>query len=447
MGRMDHGALSPLDERLAPLAPRTLEEARLPEPMLIELLLRHLARAGELRAGEIAGRLAVALSVIEPTLDFLRAEKLVEVPRRGSFDADVAYALTDLGRQRAMEALDKCRYVGPAPVALADYAAQVERQSVKGIRVDREQIRAALGDAVVPDALVSRLGAALNSGRSIYLYGPSGSGKTYLAERMVRTATGAIYVPHAIHVDGEIVQIFDPLVHHVLEEDAPSDRLDRLAGGDRRWVRARRPVVVTGGELTLDMLDLELEPHSRFYIAPPQMKANNGMMILDDLGRQRVPVRQLMNRWIVPLDRNADYMALHTGTKFRVPFDVSVVFSSNLSPADIGDPAFLRRLGYKIYIGALDESGYREVFRQACARAGLPFEEAAADFLIRGLHGENRLPLYPTIPFDVISKLRDQALFLGEEPRMDPDSLRWAWDLYFAPDESSGGARSLDDLR
>ena len=447
MGRMDQDSLSSPGGGLAPVAPRTLEEAKLPEPMLIELLLRHLFRAGELKAGDLAWRLGLVLPVIEPTLDFLRVEKLVEVPRRGSFDADVSFALTDLGRLRANEALEKCRYVGPAPVALSDYVVQVERQSVKGIRVDRNQIRTALGDAVVPEALVSRLGAALNSGRSIYMYGPSGSGKTYLAERMVRTAEGAIHVPHAIHVDGEIVQVFDPLVHLRVEESAAGLQLDRQATGDRRWVKSRRPVVVTGGELTIDMLDLELEPHSRFYIAPPQFKANNGMMILDDLGRQRVPVRELMNRWIVPLDRNVDYMALHTGTKFRVPFDVTVVFSSNLSPTEIGDPAFLRRLGYKIYIGALDETGYREVFRQACVRSGLPHDQAAADFLIRGLHAENRLPLFATIPYDVISKLRDQARFMGEEPRLDPDSLRWAWNLYFAPDEGRDDAHTLDDLR
>ncbi|TXL66066.1 ATP-binding protein [Zeimonas arvi] len=444
MGRMDHGLVDTSTGH-APVPPRTLDEAHLPEPMLIELLLRHLARAGELKAGELAWRLGVALSVIEPTLNFLRIEKVVEVPRRGSFDADVSYALTDLGRQRAGEAFDKCRYVGPAPVSLADYLAQVERQSVKGLRVDREQIGAALGDAVVAESLVSRLGAALNSGRSILMYGASGTGKTYLAERMVRTARGAVFVPHAVHVDGEIVQVFDPIVHHLLEEPAAASKLDRLSVGDRRWVRTRRPVVVTGGELTVDMLDLQFESHSRFYIAPPQMKANNGMMILDDLGRQRIPVRELLNRWIVPLDRHVDYMALHTGTKFQVPFDVTVVFSSNLSPSDIGDPAFLRRLGYKIHIGALDEVGYREVFRQACARADLPYDEYAADFLIRVLHAENSLPLYATIPYDVISKLRDRATFLGEQPRLDPDSLRWAWDLYFAPDEDLGGARSLDD--
>lgn len=426
-------------------APRTLEEARLPEPMLIELILRHLARAGELRAGEIAYRLGVALSVIEPTLGFLRAEKLVEVPRRGSFDADVSYQLTDAGRVRAGEAFDKCRYVGPAPVSLSDYVAQVDSQSVKGMRIDRARIRASLGDAVCPEPLLDRLGAALNSGRSIYLYGPSGTGKTYLAERLVKVANGPIRVPHAVHVDGEIIQVFDPLVHVPIEEEAGAGLLERQPNGDRRWVLTKRPVVVTGGELSIEMLDLEFDAHSRFYIAPPQLKANNGMMILDDLGRQRVPVRELMNRWIVPLDRQVDYLALHTGTKFRVPFDVNIVFSSNLAPAEIGDPAFLRRLGYKIHLGPLDEDGYREVCRQACVRAGLTFEATVADYLIGELHAAHRLPLYATVPYDVLSKLHDRAVFLGETPRFDRESLRWAWDLYFAPDESLGGARSLDD--
>jgi Mn-dependent DtxR family transcriptional regulator len=445
MGRIDHGHVSVPSASLAPEAPRALRDANVPESMLIEILLRLLARAGELRAGDIAWRLGVALSVIEPTLGFLRTEKLLEVPRRGSFDADVAYTLTDLGRLRAADAFDKCRYVGPLPVALADYVRQVERQSMRGRAIDREAVRRALGDAVVAERLLTRLGTALNSGRSIYIYGPSGTGKTYLAQRMVRTVTGTIWVPHAVHVDGEIIQVFDPLVHEPVEQLAPESILDRHVGGDRRWVETRRPVVITGGELTLDMLDLDFDPHSRFYIAPPQLKANNGMMILDDLGRQRVPVRDLMNRWIVPLDRSIDFLALHTGTKFEVPFDVAVVFSSNLAPAEIGDPAFLRRLGYKIHVGALDEHGYRQVFRQACARAGLPASDFAADFLIRVMHVENDLPLYATIPYDVISKLRDRALFLGEAPKLDAESLRWAWNLYFAPDEDIGGARSLDD--
>jgi len=446
MGGMDlTGVAGTATDQATPRAPRTLSEANLPESMLIDLLVRVLARAGELRAGEIASRLGVALSVINPTLEFLRAEKLLEVPRRGSFDADVAYQLTDAGRKRADEAFDKCRYVGPMPVSLHDYVARVESQSIKRLRVGREEVRRALGDAVASDTMVDRLGAAMNSGRGIYLYGHSGTGKTYLAERMARVVEGPVWVPHAIHVDGEMIQVFDPLIHQPIEESTETGVLDRRVVGDRRWVKTKRPVVVTGGELTMEMLDLEFDAHSRFYIAPPQMKANNGMMILDDLGRQRVPVRELMNRWIVPLDRHVDYMALYTGTKFQVPFDVNVVFSSNLAPSEIGDPAFLRRLGYKIHVVALDERGYREVVRQACTRSNLEFDQAAADYLIETLHARSRLPLYATIPYDVISKLRDRATYLGETPRVDAESLRWAWELYFAADESLGTAPSLDD--
>jgi predicted ATPase with chaperone activity len=431
----------------APLAPRMLDDTGLPEGFLIDLLIRHLERAGELRAGELAHRVCLALSVIEPTLNFLRLTKLLEVPRRGTFDADVAYSLTDAGKDRAREAFEKCRYVGPAPVTLAEYAARVDAQSAHREPVDEPSIRAALGSAVVSDALVMQLGAAINSGKALYLYGPSGSGKTYLAERLVGVLRGSIWVPHAIFVDGEIIQVFDPLIHRPVERPAESGVLERDAQGDRRWVLTRRPVVVTGGELTLATLDLEFEHLSRFYIAPPQVKANNGMMILDDLGRQRVPARDLMNRWIVPLDRGVDYMTLHTGTKFRVPFDVGVVFSSNLAPGQLGDPAFARRLGYKLHLGALDEPGYRAVFRQACERSGIEHRDDAADFLIRELHRSAGMPLYPTIPFDVVSKLRDRARFVGSEPALSPDGMRWAWDLYFAPDLDQVGVPSLDDSR
>jgi len=300
---------------------------------------------------------------------------------------------------------------------------------------------------VISDALVMQFGASMNSGKALYLYGPSGSGKTYLAERLVNVLKGAIWVPHAVFVDGEIIQVFDPLVHRPVGEVGGGNALQKREAGDRRWVQTSRPVVITGGELTMSMLDLQFEQHSRFYVAPPQVKANNGMMILDDLGRQRVSARELMNRWIVPLDRGVDYMALHTGTKFRVPFDVSVVFSSNLAPQMLGDPAFSRRLGYKIHLGALDEAGYREVIRQACERSDVPFEESMADFLIHDLHRVSGMPLYATIPYDVVSKLRDRASFQGGAARLTTDGIRWAWDLYFAPDEDEGGAPSLDELR
>ncbi|MFM1991887.1 MAG: hypothetical protein RJA99_4844 [Pseudomonadota bacterium] len=442
---MDRTAPHALTTTVAPRAPRTPAETGLPFAFVAGLTLRHLLSGGEARQDELAVRLRLPLSVIDPILAFLRAEKLAEVPRRGSFEADVTWALTEAGRVRAQDATARCGYVGPAPVALDAYCARVALQAQHGRHVDRARLRSGLGDAVVHDALVDALGAALNSDRALFLYGPSGTGKTYIAERLGNVMHDAILVPHAILVDGEVIQVFDPLVHRPMSETGPADSLERAAPTDDRWVSVRRPVTAVGGELTLEMLELQFEAVSRFYVAPPQVKANNGMLVIDDLGRQRVAARELMNRWIVPLDRRVDHLALHTGGKFLLPFDVKVVFSSNLPPESLGDPAFSRRVGYKLRLEAMDAPRYREVIRQACGRAGVPFDDAAAEHLIAGLHARHRVPLYPTIPFDVIGRLRDRADYLGEAPVLDPEGLDWAWSVYFSADGSSGRAPTLRD--
>lgn len=427
--------------------PRTLADTGLPEAFFVALVLRHLYASGEAKAGELAARLCVPLSVLDPVLAFLRTERLAEVPRRGNFDADVSWMLTDGGKLRAHDAMERCRYAGPAPVTLAEYTSRVLAHSARGVRIDRSALRAALGDAVVPDDVLDTIGASINSDRSLFLYGPSGTGKTYLAERLGDGLHGCVWVPHAILVDGEVIQVFDPSVHRVVDEPRAPDSLERSVGVDARWVRTRRPVAILGGELTLDMLELQFDQVSRFYVAPPQVKTNNGMLIVDDLGRQRVAARDLMNRWIVPLSRRVDYLALHTGGKFELPFDVKVVFSSNLSPEALGDPAFARRLGYKVRLDAMDEAAYREVVRQACARAGFAYDETMASHLIGSLHRTARMPLYPTIPYDVIGKLRDRAVFLGVEPVLDAAALDWAWSAYFSSDPVPGDVPTLDDLR
>jgi len=444
MDRHSPDALSAIG---VPPAPRTLAETGLHESFVIALLLRHLFAGGDLRGGDLGTRLHLPLNVLEPVLAFLRAEKLIEVLRRGSFDADVIWGLTEAGKARAHDAMERCRYVGPAPVTLADYCARVQAQSQRTQRIDAQGLRAALGSAVIADAVLADVGAALNSDRALFLYGPPGTGKTYLAERFGSVLSGAIWVPHAVVVDGEVIQVFDPLTHHPIVQPAGGASLERLSPDDARWVRVRRPVTIVGGELTLEMLELQFEQVSRFYVAPPQMKSNNGMLVVDDLGRQRVTPRELMNRWIVPLSRHVDYLALHTGTKFVLPFDVKVVFSSNLSPESLDDPAFARRLGYKLRLGALQARDYRELIRQACARAGVGFDDAGADYLMEALHRRLRMPLYATIPYDVISKLRDRAAFRGTEPVLDPEGLDWAWGAYFASDMSTDDESTLDELR
>lgn len=428
---------------LRPVAPATeptamggadakVSAAGLPEAFLVDLLLRHFSRIGELRLFEISQRLGLPAPRVETLLVHMRSLQLVEVPRRGAFDGDVSYALTDLGSKRARSAFEKCQYVGPAPVMLAEYAQQVRQQSRRAYPTTVALLKKAVGDLVIDEAMLPSLGSALNSGQAIYLHGPSGGGKTYLAEHLVKTLQGQIWVPYAVYVDGEVIQVFDPMVHRVVAETVMSERsLSRDAAADGRWVRTERPVVITGGELTLQMLDLEFDHQSRLYVAPPQMKANNGIFVVDDLGRQRVSPRDLLNRWIVPLDRYVDYLGLHTGEKFQVPFDVTVIFSSNLSPDELTDAAFSRRLGYKIYLGAISPEAYREVVAQACQRAGLAFDAEAVDFMMNHLHPSYGEPYLPCIPYDVISKISDRARYLEQSPRLTPALLEWAWQMYF----------------
>lgn len=404
----------------------------LPDVFLIDLMLRHFSRIGELRLFEISQRLCLSRQRVEALLTHMRELHLLKVSSHGVFEGDVSYTLSELGYTRASRAYEKCHYVGPAPVTLNEYDEMVRDQSRRLSPTTVQQLKEAIGDLVINEAVLPSLGSALNSGKAIYLYGPSGSGKSYLAEHLVKTLQGHIWVPHAVYVDGEVIQVFDPMVHHaVVDTQLIERRLSREAMPDGRWVRTERPVVMTGGELTLQLLELEFDDVSRMYVAPLQMKANNGILVIDDLGRQRISPRELLNRWIVPLDRHVDYLSLHTGGKFKVPFDVTVIFSSNLTPDELTDAAFARRLGYKISIDELDKDGYCEVFAQACKRSGIEFDAQAADFVINDLHVTYQQAYLPCIPYDVISKIRDRTAYLGQSPRLTPELLTWAWKLYF----------------
>lgn len=418
----------------APAPPRTIEDTGLPLQFLVDLTLKTFFQGGRLPLWDLSGRLRLPLGVVEGALDFMRAERLVEVPGRGPAETDLNFQLTDTGRSRAEVALKRSQYVGPAPVTLDAYVTQIERQSVAHMTVTQDRLAAVFDGVVIAPALLDQIGSALNSGRAVLVYGPAGSGKTFIAEHVVNVLYGDIHVPHAIMLDGEVIQVYDPLVHKPSRSAARNEGLDRRQTIDERWLRCRRPAVMTGGELTLQMLDLQFDHETRFYTAPPQVKANNGIFIIDDLGRQLVAPQELMNRWIVPLDRRVDYLALHTGKKFRVPFDVNVIFSSNYQPADLADEAFLRRLGYKIHVGPVSPDAYRSIFIGASERAGVPFDEDAFQALLRDGHARDQRPLLACIPFDIVSKVRDRAAYLGTTPRMTPESLVWAWQCYFATD-------------
>ena len=416
-------------------APRTVDDTGLPFLFLIELVSKVLHQRGQLRLAELASHLKLNVSVIDPLVVFLRAEKLCEIARVGNSgtDADLSYILTDAGRARAANAAARNAYAGPAPVTLAAYTAQVKEQSVAAMQVTRGAMAAAFGGIVVNPLVLDQLGAAMNSGRAIFLHGLAGSGKTYLAERLRDLLVGTIAVPYALMVDGEVIPFFDAVQHVAGDEEGTiGSGLDRGSAPDARWVRGvRRPAALAGGELTLDMLDLRFDAHTRLYQAPPHLKSNNGIFIIDDLGRQRCTPEALMNRWIVPMDRSVDYLTLHTGHSFQIPFDVIVVFSSNFVPQRLSDGAFLRRLGYKIEVPAASLAEYAALFRQACASSGVEFDGAAFDYLL-ARHEERKVPLLACYPRDLMRQLRDLARYEEQTPELSPRTIDWAWDNYFA---------------
>lgn len=417
-----------------PRAPRTVEETDLSFLFLVELLTKTLFLCGQMRLVDLSAHSKLSLLVLEPLLAFMRTERMCEVARNGGAETSIAYSLTELGRIRAQDFLAKSQYAGAAPVSLPEYGDQVRRQSIADMKVDREALAGAFEGVVIREAYLSQFGAALNSGRAIFVYGPAGSGKTYIAEHLANVVTENVAVPYAILVENEVIQVHDPYIHGAMENDVGEDLLlDRRRMFDARWMICRRPVVVTGGELTLSMLDLDFDPSARFYQAPPQVKANNGLLVIDDLGRQLAAAQDIMNRWIVPLDRRVDYLALHTGTKFSVPFDVVVVFSTNMSPTQLADEAFLRRLGYKIYIGPLNEDEYRAVARQVCHELKLPHSEQGIDYLLQKHRSDNR-PLLACYPRDILHQVRDLAVYEERPLELTHELLDWAWGNYFAHD-------------
>lgn len=416
---------------LPPTAPHRLADTGLNEQILLELIAKVLYLRGGLSLIDIAQHLRLPTNIVEELLGFLRNERVVELRRRGASAGDIDYGLTENGRARAAEFLRKCHYAGPAPVTLSDYTAQVRRQSIAGMRVNQADVERGYRGMVVRNELRDLIGAAMNSGRPMFFYGPSGSGKTFLAESLIRLIHGNIYVPHALIVDGEIIQVFDAMIHRTAGiANAPSG-IDNRGRVDQRWVACARPVVISGCELTVDMLNLKFDPVAGYYQAPAHVKANNGLYIVDDLGRHIVRPEQLMNRWIVPMDRHRDYLALHNGGSFEIPFDVKLVFSTNLTPEDVADEAFLRRLGYKIHVGPVSESEYQQIFEQVCAEFDVAFNAEAFEFLL-GLHRRTGRPTFAAYPRDLLAQVRDAAAYRERPLDLTPELIDWAWHNYFA---------------
>ncbi|MBP2673255.1 MAG: ATPase [Deltaproteobacteria bacterium] len=415
--------------------PATLEETGVPLTLIVELACKTLYYGGVLSLSAVSAQLALPVSVSKDAMDFLKKERLAEVKQGSDVLASTTYALTDLGRERAREYLRFSGYVGAVPVPLDRYTEAARRQSVRKMAVDRESVQRAFEEVVLPPGLLERLGPAINSGRSIFLYGPTGNGKTFIAERLAKVLTGTVFIPHAIAVDNQVVRVFDP-VNHVRIEHAPQPDPTRAFpeepnGIDRRWVACERPVIVAGGELTLAMLDLSVDPSSNSYEAPLQLKANGGVFLIDDLGRQLVQPFALLNRWIVPLERSLDYLTLRNGKKFAIPFDQIVLFSTNIEPRQLADEAFLRRIGYKIKVDYAREEEYIRIFRQVCDRLGFDCPPEAVRYLLDEELGMRRIRLSACQPGDLMSRIAEICRYEGIPARVEIDLLRRACRDYF----------------
>ena len=428
-----------LQKAPAPRGPLTLEQTGLGADQLCRLFIKTLY-TGEATGVAIAEKMRLPYAILEPLVENMRAERLMEVRgASGSGTAAYRYNLTDLGRDRARQYLDANQYVGPAPVPLATYVSEMAAIAAARGYIDRERLKQGFAHLIVAPEILDQLGPAVNAAKAVFLYGPPGNGKTVIAEGMGRALGGDMYVPHAIDVDGQTITVYDPVVHESLEmpdsvEEATS--VVKLAPRDRRWVRTRRPVVMVGGELTLDMLDMTFNPISKFHEAPLQWKANGGVLLVDDFGRQRMRPEDLLNRWIVPLESRVDYLTLHNGRKIQIPFDVLTAFATNLDPKSLADEAFLRRIPYKIAIGDPTVEQFTRIFEMNCKRRNLRFHQVMVAYLQRRHYEPNNRPLRSCHPRDLLDQVTALCRYMGQEPVISRELLDAACRAYFLDDDA-----------
>ncbi len=418
-------------QRLAP-QPRSVAETGLADTFLGDLVCKHLHDAGVLDMAQLVERLALTGSVLEEVLGYQRKDGRIEVLGQAGGQG-LRYGLTERGRSAAKDALARSGYIGPAPYPVERYRELLSMQTVHDSRIDAQAMRKAFAGVVLQDELLDQLGPAMNSGRALMIYGPAGTGKTYISQRLINLFHEAVWIPHAIAINEAVVEIFDPQLHRPLPAEAGQRSLRLDQGIDRRLLRCRRPILITGGELTLDMLEIRFDPYSRLYQAPLQLKASNGIFIIDDLGRQRVAPVDLFNRWIVPMEEKKDYLNLGGGRHCEIPFDLILVFSTNLNPLDLADEAFLRRIGYKLHFDHLQADEYERIWRQECEKLGIPFDPDLVTYAIERLHRVETRPLLPCHPRDLLGMALDRQRYLGgdDSQALTPNTLIWAWRNYF----------------
>jgi hypothetical protein len=417
-------------EPMIPMETESLLDAGISETLLEELVVRYLFSRGESTGRGIADQVKLPFRLVEPVLQRLKIQQMVAYASATTIN-DYIHVLSDAGRDRAKRYLQKTTYFGSAPVKLSDYIASVKLQSVEHQHPTREDLRNAFADLLVPPQLLARLGPAVNSGRGMFLYGYPGNGKTSIAERVTRAFGEYIWIPRSILVESDIIRIYDPMMHEAAEDDEKAGLLDHTHI-DRRWIRIKRPTIVAGGELTMSMLEVSHNAESNLNDSPLQMKSNCGVLLIDDFGRQRMSVDELLNRWIVPLEKRYDYLALASGKKIQVPFDQLVIFSTNLEPKNLVDDAFLRRIPYKIEVNNPSEEAFRKLFEIMCRVLKIPYQADMIDYLIVKHYKPIGRPFRNCHPRDLLLQVRSLCYYNGAPVELKHEYLDFAVENYFS---------------
>jgi predicted ATPase with chaperone activity len=427
------------DSAFTPPVAQSIEDTGLSENMLQQLILKILYFRSEMVGRDLARHVGLNFSIIENVLEFFKLQHLVAVKRSyGMGTVSAVFALSDQGRDLAQKYMETNTYAGKAPVPLSQYVEGIRRQRRKNNWLTLDKLRAAFSHMTISSKLLNQIGPAVNSGKSFLIYGQPGNGKTYIAEALLNMETDSIHIPYAIESQGQIIQMFDPIYHHRLDQDEEDGSIWRVSAQeefDGRWFRAKRPFVVSGGELNLDMLDLAYRSDSKTYDAPFQLKANNGIYLVDDFGRQKVSPTEVLNRWIVPMERGIDYYNFLSGGKISVPFETFLIFSTNLRPEQIGDEAFLRRIQYKMFLRSPEEQEFVQIFDKYCKSEELPIAAGALDSFLSKHYRSTGKPFRRCHPRDVVTHAIDLIRFEGLRWELTAEVLDRAFECTFVSDE------------